>query len=135
MDGGQPPAPPPRTSSATSGTSADSGAPGSVGAGAAELGKGAAGGGAGTCMQCYLSGHSDGSLDSVDPSTEADGEASSEAEPIEAKDRDSGIMDSERFDRFDSAMVASDSPPSEAAGAIGDTIAIVNSEQSERIKN
>ena len=26
-----------------------------------------------TCMQCYLSGHSDGSLDSVDPSTECSG--------------------------------------------------------------
>ena len=30
------------------------------------------------CMQCYLSGHSDGSLDSVDPSTECSGSSGGE---------------------------------------------------------
>ena len=84
-DSSTPPAPPPRTSSSATSGSGDNGA----GSGQ-ELGKTpvvSSGGGQGpesrqqrdetrvegggktTCMQCYLSGHSDGSLDSsVDPS-------------------------------------------------------------------
>ena len=41
-----------------------------------------------TCMQCYLSGHSDGSLDSVEPDTEG-----SSSPPGPCRDRDSGIME------------------------------------------
>ena len=54
-------------------------------------------------MQCYLSGHSDGSLDSVDPSLSTEG--SSSAEPGPGRDRDSGIIvvttEEEKFERFD----------------------------------
>lgn len=57
-----------------------------------------------TCMQCYLSGHSDGSLDSVDPSTECSGSSGGELGTStvstvggdtrqETGDRDSGIME------------------------------------------
>ena len=55
-------------------------------------------------MQCYLSGHSDGSLDSVDPSTEGSSSAEtgtpSTGGPF--RDRDSGIME-DKFDRFEQA--------------------------------
>ena len=72
-DSSTPPAPPPRTSSSATSGSGDNGAGSGSGQ---ELGKTpvvSSGGGQGqgktTCMQCYLSGHSDGSLDSsVDPS-------------------------------------------------------------------
>lgn len=104
-EGGQPPAPPPRTSSATSATSSvDNGGNG----GPRDLGKPGSGSKT-TCMQCYLSGHSDGSLDSVDPSTE--GSSSAETGNFQnfasstpgacavglVRDRDSGIME----DKFD----------------------------------
>ena len=110
---GPPPAPPPRTSSATSG-SGDNGT-GSGGSTAAadrqtDLGKN---GSKTTCMQCYLSGHSDGSLDSVDPSTEcssASAETGTGTPSVGAgagvcqsnvrADRDSGIME-DKFDKFD----------------------------------
>ena len=106
---GPPPAPPPRTSSATSG-SGDNGASSGCGSGQ-ELGKQSGGGGSKTtCMQCYLSGHSDGSLDSVDPSvsTEASSASnmtSSAAPGPEAgargQDRDSGIVELDKFDCFE----------------------------------
>ena len=121
-DSAQPPAPPPRTSSATSasGGSGDNGN-GSVTSdtkGPSDLGKqggAAANGSKTTCMQCYLSGHSDGSLDSVDPSTEGSSSRSETATPScqgdhapgnpsngahGHRDRDSGIME-DKFDRFD----------------------------------
>ena len=86
-----PPPPPPRTSSAVASAAADHG-----GQLRSELGKqngeGTGGGGAGgsktTCMQCYLSGHSDGSLDSVEAETEE-----SSSPPGPCRDRDSGIME------------------------------------------
>ena len=106
---GPPPAPPPRTSSATSG-SGDNGA-GSVSSGQ-ELGKPASGGGSKTtCMQCYLSGHSDGSLDSsVDHPSVGSTEGSSasgltlsvgqRSEDNGGRDRDSGIVElGDKFDR------------------------------------
>ena len=110
-DSGQPPAPPPRTSSATS--SAD-GMIGSREPGVnvtSELGK-LSGGGKKSCMTCYLSGHSD-SLDSVDHETGSTEGSSSAAEvgsgsvrppPMAPTrgDRDSGIME-DKFDRFDPA--------------------------------
>ena len=102
-----PPAPPPRTSSA----GLDHSQASCAGSGRAELGKNQAGGGGGggsktTCMQCYLSGHSDGSLDSVDPSLSTEGSSSAEPGPGSlpapglCRDRDSGIME-DKFDRFD----------------------------------
>ena len=76
-------------------------------------------------MQCYLSGHSDGSLDSVDPSTEgsSSAETPSAAGPSRvgvggggSGDRDSGIMD----DKFDTFVEDSTSPPAEReAGPAG----------------
>ena len=36
------------------------------------------------CMQCYLSGHSDGSLDSVDPSTECSGSSINDTSTVSA---------------------------------------------------
>ena len=99
---GCPPAPPPRTSSA----GIEQGQGSCAASGRSELGKteGGPGGGSGTtCMQCYLSGHSDGSLDSVDPSLSTEG--SSSAEPGPGRDRDSGIIvvttEEEKFERFD----------------------------------
>ena len=113
-DSGQPPAPPPRTSSATSSADGTIGSrePGVT----SELGKTSTSGGSGsktTCMQCYLSGHSDGSLDSVDHETGSTEGSSSAAEvgsgsvrppPMAPTrgDRDSGIME-DKFDRFDPA--------------------------------
>ena len=96
---GPPPAPPPRTSSATSG-SGDNGA----GSGQ-ELGKAPEGNKA-TCMQCYLSGHSDGSLDSADPSLSTEGSSASgltlSAEAgARGQDRDSGLMELDKFDCFE----------------------------------
>ena len=38
------------------------------------------------CMQCYLSGHSDGSLDSVDPSTECSGSSINDTSTVSATD-------------------------------------------------
>ena len=108
-DNSTPPAPPPRTSSATSG-SGDNGA-GSVSSGQ-ELGKPPSGGGSKTtCMQCYLSGHSDGSLDSsVDHPSVGSTEGSSasgltlsvgqRSEDNGGRDRDSGIVElGDKFDR------------------------------------
>ena len=113
--GGGPPAPPPRTSSA----GIEHGQGNSAGSGRSELGKHQAGGGGEavgsgggggsktTCMQCYLSGHSDGSLDSVEPSISTEGSSSAEPGPVSVpapglcRDRDSGIME-DKFDRFDS---------------------------------
>ena len=37
-------------------------------------------------MQCYLSGHSDGSLDSVDPSTECSGSSINDTSTVSATD-------------------------------------------------
>ena len=108
---GPPPAPPPRTSSATSG-SGDNGT-GSGGSTAAadrqtDLGKN---GSKTTCMQCYLSGHSDGSLDSsVDHPSIGSTEGSSasgltlsagqRSEDNGGRDRDSGIVElGDKFDR------------------------------------
>ena len=89
----QPPPPPPRTSSAM-GVSGSSG--NNISSGSAErqqqqqhqssdLGKSKA-----TCMQCYLSGHSDGSVESVEPtsSTATEDASSCGGTP---KDRDSGL--------------------------------------------
>ena len=113
-DSGTPPAPPPRTSSATSG-SGDNGAGSGSGAGSVsgqELGK-AGGGSKTTCMQCYLSGHSDGSLDSsVDPSLSTEGSSASgltlEAEEAGGRghDRDSGVMELDKFDCFEPSPAA-----------------------------
>ena len=89
---GGPPAPPPRTTS--------SGEPATC----ANTDLGKSPNSKSTCMQCYLSGHSDGSLDSVEPSTE--GSSSGEAPPCTRgpiRDRDSGIME-DKFDRYDSAL-------------------------------
>ena len=92
-----PPAPPPRSTS--SGGDGSGNVPVSC---SADLGKVSSS--KTTCMQCYLSGHSDGSLDSVDPSTEgsssADAGTPSTGGPF--RDRDSGIME-DKFDRFDQA--------------------------------
>ena len=63
-----------------------------------------------TCMQCYLSGHSDGSLDSVDPSLSTEGSSSADPGPGNlpapglCRDRDSGIME----DKFDSGLQQED---------------------------
>ena len=111
-DGGAPPAPPPRTSSASANSSVDNGGPGG-GHGVTDLGK-TNNGNKTTCMQCYLSGHSDGSLDSVDPSTEGSSSAETGtgtpsaaagvgavgSHDSSARDRDSGIME----DRFDTSV-------------------------------
>ena len=76
---GGPPVPPPRTSSAVA--VSDNTPP-------SDLGKRS------TCMQCYLSGHSDGSIDSVEQSTE--GSSSAAGTPRDntgamTRDRDSGL--------------------------------------------
>ena len=93
-----PPVPPPRSTS--SGESAANQAQISC---SADLGKNSSSSKT-TCMQCYLSGHSDGSLDSVDPSTEGSSSAEtgtpSTGGPF--RDRDSGIME-DKFDRFEQA--------------------------------
>lgn len=105
------PPPPPRGSSCGGGNGAESAAC------ISDLGKGALGGSKTTCMQCYLSGHEEGSIESVDPSTEGsssmDPPSSGQTGPVgrrgdvgEKRDRDSGIMD-DKFDRF----VDSVSPP------------------------
>jgi hypothetical protein len=90
-----PPAPPPRSTSSGDGAG---NAPISC---SADLGKTSSSSKT-TCMQCYLSGHSDGSLDSVDPSTEGSSSAEtgtpSTGGPF--RDRDSGIME-DKFDRFE----------------------------------
>ena len=106
-DSGTPPAPPPRTSSATSG-SGDNGAGSGSGAGSVsgqELGK-AGGGSKTTCMQCYLSGHSDGSLDSVDPSTEASSASAETGTGTlsvgRAQDREETSTREEKCNRFES---------------------------------
>lgn len=92
VGGGTPPMPPPRTSSAglLSSSGADNTPP-------SDLGKQQRS----TCMQCYLSGHSDGSIESVEPSTEgsssACGTPSTTAPPpptpgtAMSRDRDSGL--------------------------------------------
>ena len=110
---GPPPAPPPRTSSATSG-SGDNGGNGS----GQELGKQAAGNKLATCMQCYLSGHSDGSLDSsVDPSLSTEGSSASgltlEAEETGGRghDRDSGVMELDKFDCFEPSPAGGQQDP------------------------
>ena len=113
-DNSTPPAPPPGTSSATSG-SGDNGA--GSGCSGQELGKppvsdGGGGGSKATCMQCYLSGHSDGSLDSsVDPSIGSTEGSSASALTLSVgqrsednggrgQDRDSGIVElGDKFDR------------------------------------
>ena len=84
-----PPAPPPRSSSQQAGQ---------CGAATADLGK--TGASKTTCMQCYLSGHSDGSLDSVDPSTEGSSSAETPSGGAPNRDRDSGIME-DKFERYD----------------------------------
>ena len=89
-----PPVPPPRSSS--------SGDPGNAPIScSADLGKTSSSSKT-TCMQCYLSGHSDGSLDSVDPSTEGSSSAETGTPSTggPCRDRDSGIME-DKFERFD----------------------------------
>ena len=62
----QPPVPPPRTSSAVTEAPPPP---------TSDLGKRS------TCMQCYLSGHSDGSIDSVEPSTEGSSSVGTPRDP------------------------------------------------------
>ena len=88
-----PPAPPPRTSSAAASAGAEQGA-----GPRSSLGK-QTGGGKTTCMQCYLSGHSDGSLDSVEPDTEESsssppGPCREEGEPGSSLDQEDTVNQS-----------------------------------------
>lgn len=102
------PPPPPRGSSCGAGNGAESAAC------ISDLGKGALGGSKTTCMQCYLSGHEEGSIDSVDASTEGsssmDPPSSGQTGPARPRDRDSGIMD-DKFDRFVDSVSPSEMTP------------------------
>jgi hypothetical protein len=81
----QPPPPPPRTSSAMGGSAGGNLAGSSQQQQQSELGKKT------TCMQCYLSGHSDGSVDSADQQATTSSAGSSCGGGGTPRDRDSGL--------------------------------------------